>query len=181
MGIFFDFNEIKQSVINEETIFTIQPVSLNINLTADSNRNGGIDAGYFKVVDSTNFDKAEHIARIALSAPTYVYHKDGTGKKPFKLNSKQKKMLDEYLRLDINSSKCQRSFKPKFISSGDDKLDSNLINLVNNLWKYMLYRYNMQMGFKPKYIYEHSVDSTLSYDYNFIPLYFPQPDYTKLN
>ena len=51
---------------------------------------------YFKLYSDANYTEAEFCARISLLSPEYIIHKDGD-KKPFELNSHEKKLLVNFL------------------------------------------------------------------------------------
>lgn len=51
---------------------------------------------YFKLYSDANYTEAEFCARISLLSPKYIIHKDGD-KKPFELNSHEKKLLVNFL------------------------------------------------------------------------------------
>lgn len=63
-------------------------------VTPDTHR---IGQPYFKVANNRSYNKADSIARISFLEPRYIVgHTDTTGKKSYKLNSKQIKELVKF-------------------------------------------------------------------------------------
>lgn len=135
-----------------------------IVVTPDTNRHG---ICYFKYLDSDSYASAEHIARINIREASRVYHTDNTGKQEWNLNSKDKKVLCNYL------------------------LDESKYRGVTN-WQLLLYHWNNEHGFLERN-YGKTYDSPINAfvdgfydteenvaDPNYVASYLEMPDYTQL-
>lgn len=97
MGIYS--KKLKEEVINESSVY--RGNNINITLDPDLSRNYGNDIAYFKVYDSESITSKSKIARISITAPKYIIHNKNVKNEQWKLNHKERKMLQEILK-----SKC---------------------------------------------------------------------------
>lgn len=74
------------------TIYKSKEYGVLVAVNPDSRR---IGIPYFKFYNNSNYNKADSIIRILFTKPDYIIHKDG--KKLWKLNSSDKKLLMEIM------------------------------------------------------------------------------------
>ena len=77
------------------TIYKSKEYGIMVAVNPDSGRSGN---PYFKFYNNSNFNNADKVIRIMFKKPDYVIHKDG--KKLWKLNSKEKKLLLKVLNME---------------------------------------------------------------------------------
>lgn len=68
---------------------------LNINVNPETER---LSIAYFKVLNAESFRKATKVARLHFKDSGMEYHKDGSGKQPWILNSQELKRLLKLLK-----------------------------------------------------------------------------------
>ena len=83
------------NIITEGSIYKDDKNNIMIGMYIDSNRNFEQDP-YIKVFNNQNFNKATKVARISLKNVKYIYHSDRFD--IWRLNSKEKKLLNEIIR-----------------------------------------------------------------------------------
>lgn len=118
---------------------------------------------YFKLYSDANYVDAEYCARISLLKPEYIIHKDGD-KKPFVLNSHEKKTLINFL----NGHQYGRK-------------KSNVSELT--VWQRLIAFWNKEMGYVDDIedALDHNSENTDINDIDSpLPIDLEMPDYTKL-
>ena len=139
------------------TIYKSQHYGVLVSVNPDSNRNGN---PYFKFYNSSNYLKATKIVRITFNSPNYIVHTNSDGKKLWKLNSEEKNLLMNILKLN------SPSYSGKTIWDAA-KYTWNL--------EYLEELINIDDYFKGTY------DEKYKDNTGYIPHNLEMPDYTKLN
>jgi hypothetical protein len=137
------------------TIYKDRQYGIMVAVNPDSNRNG---LSYFKFYNNCSYEKATHVIRITFKEVNYIIHKDG--KKLWKLNSSEKKLLAKVLK--------QESGKFNGYTNWDiAKYEWNVeyFEEIMNIEKYFNGEYDDIYKNNPGYV---------SHD-------LKMPDYTKLN
>lgn len=95
----YEINE-ELTIILNEMAPTYSGDRLSIIVNPDDGRNLQ-NIEYFKVFHGRSFRKAQDLARIRFRTPEYEHHRNEAGKRDFKLNSKDKKRINENITKPI--------------------------------------------------------------------------------
>lgn len=137
------------------TIYKSKEYGVCVAVNPDSGRSGN---PYFKFFNDSDFRKATNIVRILFKEPDYVVHKDG--KKLWKLNTKEKKLLISILQKESKQYKGYTNWEAAKFNWNYEYLEEMI-----DIEEYYNGDYDEMYSDNPGYI-----KSTLK-----------MPDYTKLN
>ena len=137
------------------TIYKSKEYGVCVAVNPDSGRSGN---PYFKFFNNSDFRKANKIIRILFKKPDYVVHKDG--KQLWKLNTKERKLLIQILKMESDSYEGISNWNAAKYDWNREYLEESL-----NIRKYFNGDYDELYKDNPGY-----VPSTLK-----------MPDYSKLN
>lgn len=159
--MFFDhlINEQNTQAINEAKVYAGKSFSLHV--VPESGFNSGGKYAYFKYLPMPDKYNDKDVLRISFREPTYIEHYVKSGKRPDKLNAKQRKELVAAL----------------LMPNAEDPT-------INN-YQALIYEFNYRTGNFDRATtdtlcraHRNPLDPTLPP--NFVHINYPMPDYTQL-